>query len=213
MPRRRVVTRREVLTLSASLFAANGYRSTSLELVSERLGVTRQALYYHFKSKSAILSALFDEVMTKLESAIEAVPDTPLVDDAPRFIAMLNAYLDVTLANADLVVVLLNERPELNKIVGLNAGRRRRDFAETLIEAYSEGLRLGLLRDLDPWVTVNAASAMINSVPTWHHGPRVARLDVLKGIVRTMLTAGIVVPTDLPVTLPPDGGDRTVARF
>lgn len=194
MVRRRVVTRREVLTLSARLFAENGYRSTSLELVAEQLGVTRQALYYHFKSKTDILGALFDEAMTKLESAIEQVPDGPVIDGRPRFLAMVDAHFEATLANADLISLLLHERPEMNRIKSLRAAKRRRDHAETFINAYEEGKTAGMLRNIDSWLVTNTVIAAINSVSMWHHGPRAMRQDELRRQIDELIVSAVSNP-------------------
>jgi AcrR family transcriptional regulator len=191
MARTRIVTRRQVLNLAATLFAENGYRSTSLELVAAKLGVTRQALYYHFTSKAAVLAALFEESMTKLESAVDAASADPQPPGTPRFLAMVSAHVDVTLANADLMAVLLHERTEMNKIGSLKASRRRRDYADAFIDAYDEGKAEGSLRDVDSWVAVNTTIATINSVPTWHHGSRAARPDELKSILEVLLSSGL----------------------
>src|SRR6478672_10570236 len=87
---RRGVTGRDVLDVSLKLFAENGFRQTSLEHVATRLGVTRQALYYHFRSKNAILVALFDEMMTKLESAVANVTDN---GEEALFLSRLRAHI------------------------------------------------------------------------------------------------------------------------
>jgi AcrR family transcriptional regulator len=164
------VTRREVLDLSAKLFAARGYRSTSLELVADQLGVTRQALYYHFKNKGEILGALFEEMMTKLESGVAAVPDDQDVSSSERFVQMLQAHIEVTVANADLVALLLHERPEIAKLKELRAAKRRRDYARLFTETYDQGVAEGALSPMDPWIAVNTLISAINGVSWWYHG-------------------------------------------
>src|ERR1051326_5175858 len=94
---RRSLTRDEVLDHAAEIFAKNGYRGTNLKLVAERLDVTRQALYHHFDSKSAILAALFDRLMTKLEKAVyEAAREASA---AEAFQRMVRAHMSVIVAN------------------------------------------------------------------------------------------------------------------
>ena len=55
-------TRRTLLDAGRALFADVGYaRTTTGELV-QRAGVTRGALYYHFRDKTALFEAVFEEV-------------------------------------------------------------------------------------------------------------------------------------------------------
>ncbi len=51
-------TRQRILDVALELFTEQGYDGTSLREISERLGVTKAALYYHFTSKEDILLAL-----------------------------------------------------------------------------------------------------------------------------------------------------------
>ena len=44
-------TRAQAQKVALELFAEQGYEKTSLREIAERLGVTKAALYYHFKSK------------------------------------------------------------------------------------------------------------------------------------------------------------------
>lgn len=190
---RQAVTRREVLTQSAKLFAAHGYRSTSLELVSNRLGVTRQALYYHFRSKGDILGALFDELMTKLESSTaDAEKSRP--EDEPRFVTLLRAHIEVCIANLDLLALLLHERPEIAKIDALRANKRRREYTQNFIGAYEEGVADGALLPLDSWIAVNTLLSAANGVSTWYRGTRAAQgsLDHFRDQLLSLLCHGHV---------------------
>ncbi|WP_371483599.1 TetR family transcriptional regulator [Kitasatospora sp. NBC_00315] len=54
-------TREKVLTAAAEIFAAQGYSSTTLNAVAERIGMTKGALYGHFPSKSSLAWALINE--------------------------------------------------------------------------------------------------------------------------------------------------------
>lgn len=54
-------TRTRILDISRDLFAAQGYGSTSISQIAEKLGTSKAALYYHFKSKEEILDAILSE--------------------------------------------------------------------------------------------------------------------------------------------------------
>jgi len=53
-------TRARLLDIALDLFAEKGFDATTLQEIADRLGVTKAALYYHFRSKSEILDAILD---------------------------------------------------------------------------------------------------------------------------------------------------------
>lgn len=55
--------RRELVATAAGLFAARGYNAVTVDDVCEALGLTGPALYRHFRSKEALLVAVFDQVI------------------------------------------------------------------------------------------------------------------------------------------------------
>ncbi|PZH17014.1 TetR family transcriptional regulator [Streptomyces sp. NTH33] len=68
---RRGNTRRRILDVALELFAEQGYEKTSLREIAERLGVTKAALYYHFRTKEEILVSLFESLTQPMEELIE----------------------------------------------------------------------------------------------------------------------------------------------
>lgn len=51
-------TKERILDIALQLFTEQGYDATSLQEIADRLGFTKAALYYHFRSKDDILMAL-----------------------------------------------------------------------------------------------------------------------------------------------------------
>jgi AcrR family transcriptional regulator len=71
-------TRTEILDVAAEMFSERGYEATSLREIAERLGITKAALYYHFRSKEDIMRALVEpmgEVLTELVERLETAHD------------------------------------------------------------------------------------------------------------------------------------------
>ncbi|MFD4940943.1 TetR/AcrR family transcriptional regulator [Streptomyces sp. NPDC058239] len=68
---RRGNTRQRIQDVALELFAEQGYEKTSLREISERLDVTKAALYYHFKTKEDILTSIFDDLNQPVEELIE----------------------------------------------------------------------------------------------------------------------------------------------
>ncbi len=59
-------TRNELLRVARALFAEHGFADTPLDLVAERAGVTKGALYHHFKNKRELFQAVFEQLEGEL---------------------------------------------------------------------------------------------------------------------------------------------------
>ena len=79
MSPRRTDTRQRAVAVALELFNDKGYEQTALREVSERLGITKAALYYHFPSKEALLAAVVDSQQREpVEELLRWVNDQPL---------------------------------------------------------------------------------------------------------------------------------------
>src|ERR1700728_4001502 len=95
------VTRTRILDSALELFSEQGFDGTTLQQIADRLGFTKAAIYYHFRSKDDLLQALVSPALTGLDellAAHEGQPDTPLA--RRRFI---EDYLDYLLRHRRLI--------------------------------------------------------------------------------------------------------------
>lgn len=53
-------TRRKILDIAFRLFSEKGYEHTTIQDIVDRLGMSKGAVYHHFKSKEDILDHLYD---------------------------------------------------------------------------------------------------------------------------------------------------------
>src|SRR5207344_2045240 len=63
-------TRERIQSIALELFAEQGYEKTSLREIAERLGVTKAALYYHFRSKEDIVRSFTEDYRAEVEAVI-----------------------------------------------------------------------------------------------------------------------------------------------
>ncbi|MBC3843671.1 TetR/AcrR family transcriptional regulator [Streptacidiphilus sp. 4-A2] len=63
-------TRARIVDVALELFSEHGYEKTSLREIADRLGVTKAALYYHFRTKEDILAGIVDSMSAPIDEAI-----------------------------------------------------------------------------------------------------------------------------------------------
>lgn len=64
-----LVTRGSILTAAEHLFQAQGVAGTSLHDIASAAGVTRGAVYWHFKDKADVFNAMMQRVCLPMEEA------------------------------------------------------------------------------------------------------------------------------------------------
>lgn len=75
------VTREQLLDAAERVFRSRGVTRTSLAEIAGAAGVTRGAVYWHFKDKAALFSALCERATLPLDAMLAAA--TRVVDDDP----------------------------------------------------------------------------------------------------------------------------------
>jgi AcrR family transcriptional regulator len=86
-------TRERIQSVALKLFAEHGYQQTSLREIAERLGVTKAALYYHFKSKEDIVRSFTEDYVAELDALLAWGAAQPRT--AQSRAALLARYSDI----------------------------------------------------------------------------------------------------------------------
>src|SRR6204780_2119534 len=93
---RRGDTRARIQEVALEMFAEQGYERTSLREIAERLGVTKAALYYHFKSKEDIVRSFTEDHFEQIDRLLDWAKDQPMTEATRR--ELLDRYVGIVLA-------------------------------------------------------------------------------------------------------------------
>ncbi|MFN3201952.1 MAG: TetR/AcrR family transcriptional regulator [Bradymonadia bacterium] len=89
-------TREAVLASARDAFTEGGYVKTSLDVIAARAGVTKGAIYHHFRNKVEVFEAVYTAIAGELAQALRA-HIAPLETPAERF----QAAMDLMIEHAD----------------------------------------------------------------------------------------------------------------
>jgi AcrR family transcriptional regulator len=64
-------TRQQILETAQRLFTDRGYDATSLQMIADETGLTKAAVYYHFRAKSEILHATLQPGVQRLKALLD----------------------------------------------------------------------------------------------------------------------------------------------
>jgi AcrR family transcriptional regulator len=102
------VTRGVLLRVARELFTDKGYAATATEDIVQRAGVTRGALYHHFRDKAELFQAVFEDVERELVETVRAAGGGALTDPWDGLFVGCQAFLDACLEPTVQRIVLLD---------------------------------------------------------------------------------------------------------
>jgi TetR/AcrR family transcriptional regulator len=70
--------REQILSTAKSLFIQQGYHGLAMRQISEALGVSKAAIYYHFKDKEELFLAILEAYLDDMEKAIDRILADPV---------------------------------------------------------------------------------------------------------------------------------------
>lgn len=117
-------TRARLISTAVESFRRHSVAGTSLQMISDELGLTKSAIYHHFRTRDELLEAILEPVMGDLEQLVA----TAEVARGARAKAdtMLTGFAALAIANRELIPVLtgdpgvgdfLRRRPSWSAIV------------------------------------------------------------------------------------------------
>jgi AcrR family transcriptional regulator len=74
------IRRAQILEAAQSCFGKTGYHKTTMDDIVRATGLSKGALYWHFKSKDEIFIALFDQFDREIFAAWDDLPDTSAME-------------------------------------------------------------------------------------------------------------------------------------
>jgi TetR/AcrR family acrAB operon transcriptional repressor len=144
-------TRRSIVLAARRVFARRGVSQTSMEHIATAAGVTRGAIYGHFRDKVALFRDMRDAAKVPLMDTIDEIllhdPADPLAGVEKYLLKVLGTLRDDA-ATRDTFRILIFKCEYVGEMEGETARQveRTRDLAAKLERAYKLAARRGVLR-------------------------------------------------------------------
>ena len=101
-------TKRKIFETSMKLFAEKGYDATSVEDITEAVGVAKGTLYYHFSSKEEIFNFLVEEGIKLLQNSID-IKTAKFPNYIDKLKAIVLIQIKIVVKYEDLITILLSQ--------------------------------------------------------------------------------------------------------
>ena len=102
------------MNAALELFAEHGVSGTSLQMIADHLGVTKAAVYYHFKAKEEIVLAVLEPAFVRMRAFVSSA-EAAFSPAESAEIAM-RGLVDLTIDERQVVATLFRD-PDVERIV------------------------------------------------------------------------------------------------
>lgn len=102
-------TRQRILDTARRLFSDDGYLGVSMNDIARHLGITKAALYHHFKGKAAIYGAVLDDVFAGLRVKVAEALEQETAEGRLR--RLIGNYIEFGLREKGLVNIIVTKLP------------------------------------------------------------------------------------------------------
>lgn len=183
--------RTAILRTSAQLFAANGYESTSLDMIADQLGMHKATLYHYVDNKESILYQCLvksfgdlDMVMTRMEDR-----SIPVLERLRLFVRSLALAQNNDFGRC---LVLVGARPL--ELTGNEIRKFQRRLDTTVRALITEGIADGSIKPCHPGLFSALLFGALNWVPHWHKDSGKLGVEEVANQFMDMITQGIATP-------------------
>jgi AcrR family transcriptional regulator len=122
-------TRQQILETAQRLFAEIGYDATSLQMIADEMGLTKAAVYYHFRAKDEILHAAMLPGIERLKALLAGTAE--IRGRRARIEHLVGGFVDFLVKNRHYAVMAATDPAA--KRDKMNESGRLRDCALTLL--------------------------------------------------------------------------------
>ena len=165
--KRRQGTEKKIIQSALELFVRKGYHGTSINNITQKVGLTKGALYSHFSSKGELLLRIIDEYRTHfLGEMMQAVTEYQgdVIEKLHHAISFNSKF---ALENQDLCIFLTFLTMELNADVDFEPSLKNiyLEYQKFISNLIRRGILQGLFKkDLDPDLTALTFIALHDGV-------------------------------------------------
>lgn len=162
-----------LLDAAEKVFAERGVTSTTLNDVATAAGMTRGAIYWHFKDKNALFQAMCDRAFLPMEALLNEIVSAPLKDPLAGLKQLNVHFLNLVTGNPrqqNVFDIIFHRCEKNSELIFFSAEREKRDECLAKVQAMiQQAVDKGQLHpDTDTWIAMQASHAyVIGIVHEW----------------------------------------------
>jgi AcrR family transcriptional regulator len=183
--------RERILDAAYELLKEKGHQGLTSRAIADRLGIAHMGLYTYFANQAALLDALSQRELTKIQTKQFKIEQSAENQDIVQVMRTALAFFpQFEKKNPDLYhLAWMNPLTDADNIT--RAQMRAQSNVQHLVRLIEIGINRGVFEKRDPWLAAVAVFGMINTPLILFHSGRLASAAMRDKLVDEMLDAAI----------------------
>lgn len=191
----------EILTAALKLFSDRGFHNVSMQEIAEQSEFSVGTLYKFFESKESLFAALIRSCAHRVSDILIPILDEK-ADEKRKITIYIEAHKQIIEEYASSIRLYLSQNLQsvltLGPDVEPETNAVREAIRQKLSDVFKSGMRNGIFKNLDPWITTLSLSAVLESfVFSVIKSPE--KISIEDGIsrIKELFFMGIVKPSSV----------------
>jgi AcrR family transcriptional regulator len=180
----------ELIDTAARIFAAHGFKSTTIQDIAREMNMTGAAVYYYIKSKDDLLYEIWRRAGSKLQISVDKIINLD-VNPEQKIRMFFQNHLRLIIQDKPIFEVLILERSRLPSKGKDALERDERRYQETLSEII-KSLPADKMAIAEPKILAFGILATLNGVIRWYSPEDRLSLDEIADIYFEAFMRGIL---------------------
>jgi len=156
----------EILAAALKLFSDKGFYNVSMQEIAEQSEFSVGTLYKFFESKESLFAALIRSCAHRVSDILIPILDEK-ADDKQKITNYIEAHKQIIEEYASSIRLYLSQNLQsvltLRPDVEPETNTIREAIRQKLSDVFKSGMRNGIFKGLDPWITTLSLSAVLES--------------------------------------------------
>jgi TetR/AcrR family transcriptional regulator, cholesterol catabolism regulator len=194
--------RRAILEMAARLICERGYEGTSIQDIAAACQLTKAGLYHHIRSKEHLLLEIMNYGMDLFEDYV-VTPALPILDPLERLTTCMERnILMVAETRSKEVTIILHEHNTLTGEARAHIDARKKRYVRLLESSFSEAMRQGRIRPVNPKVAAFGFLGMVLWTYKWFRPEGALSKETLAREMVSLFFGGLVTTRPPRATAP-----------
>jgi AcrR family transcriptional regulator len=161
--------KQKIIDTAAALFHRKGFASTTLDDVSNELGISKAALYHYVGSKDELLSIIYTQAFDNVFKDTSEISGMDLPPDEKLRLIIRNHIKNIIIKDLSMFSVYFSEESQLPEKDFKKIRDEKKKYTRIVEKIIKEGISEGLFKNVDPVLESYAILGMCNWIYKWYN--------------------------------------------
>lgn len=187
----------KIVQVSTKLMSTHGFHGTSLQMISEKAGVTKSTIVHHFKSKEGILTAILDQGLPDVISNMNRILIGQGISPVQKLNRFIKYHLELIEKKWEIMDLFLMESKYLDKYSRQRFSNMQTEYWNILqnIIVQIQDNKKGFPK-LDPKIVSIGIIGMLTWVGLWYRKGGVYNMNHIADIFWNIIKGNLLQRND-----------------